>query len=167
MLLILLSLVAGVFRHYASVDRATEFGEKGRVYLTNLVDDILSESKDAYQMVTPTSAALVTELEFLRIDSRQEPTRLPPLPVPPVPLPLTWDSFPAGSRMTVKYHKVGAELVREVTYGDGSKERNSLFQEISGFSSSLSPGNLLQVTVSMQLDGRVESRVGKVYCPCL
>lgn len=167
MVLTVLGLVAGVATQYSRVNKATEFGERFRILMRASIDDMLSEAQDAYSMSQPNSPALATELRFFRVDATTNDVRLPPLPVPPDPSPTNWDPFPSSSAREIRYYKVGEKLLRRTVSGSGETNENVIFELCSGFSASLPSPNVLELTLSTEKDGRVETRTGRAYCPCL
>jgi hypothetical protein len=166
-LLTLMSIIAGVVKQYAQVDKAVDFGERARIVYANALNDILSEAQDAYEVVQPGSGAVASVLEFQRLDPRAQAARLPALPVPPAPLPLNWDPFPPSSRLTVRYFVLGDKLIRFAQHPDGSQARTEICEELSGFSAQMTPQSTLEVTLSTQSDGRIQTRSRTVVLPCL
>ena len=167
MILAVLGLIAGVAKQYAQVDKATQFGERFRILMRTTLDDLLTEAQDSHDMLRPPLGSLDTELIFHRLDSTTQAARFPALPVPPAPFPATWDPFPAGSRKRVRFYKQGEDLVREMTLPGLAPDRNVVFELASGFSARRLANNVLEVSISTEKDARVESRSGRIFCPCL
>lgn len=143
LLAIILAIYAGLVTRYSAISRF--MARKDTTLQAALVglERMRSEAAQAVQVLEPAPGVTtpVSEVRFLRVDPTN-PDRLPPDIEDPVPT-TAWRPHRPEHLWTVRYFKSGPDIVREVTFPDGTTASQGVTRDVDGFSAeNLTDGNL-------------------------